>query len=242
MKLPKNVIVNIKLFLLFIYLFSNYAYSQFSIEINSGVQIPGKQDLKFKYIKDGELIIELKTTEVNSTPSPFYSMNVGYWFKIYNLNIEFSEFSHTSTAKHFITNERPPFVTIEQYRKIYLFNVLRKFRFPFKKNTYNQHYYSIIGIGIGQAYSSIQYSKKEWRGAFQIQTALSFPISKNLKGNFKLKYLLTMDVDIEYDKIGDGWHIDTSGHWHLFRFGPHWDTKYHVIQFGIQYNFHKTLK
>jgi hypothetical protein len=33
--------------------------------------------------------------------------------------------------------------------------------------------------------------------------------------------------------------VDTSGHWTLFRLGPHLDTKYHAIQIGIQWDIAK---
>ena len=74
----------------------------------------------------------------------------------------------------------------------------------------------------------------QWRAAFQVFYGISVPITAKLKVHASFKYLLTRDDDNLAPK-DNGWKVDTSGRWHLFRFGPHWDTKYHVLQIGLQW-------
>jgi len=70
--------------------------------------------------------------------------------------------------------------------------------------------------------------------AIQASYGVSFILTKKIKGTFEFKYVLTHDSD-NHVGIPDKTLVDTSGHWTLFRFGPHLDTKYHMFIVGLQY-------
>lgn len=219
--------------------FSHAVFSQFSIGTSYGIQIPGRQDLKFRYYENNVLLQELKTTYVYTTITPMFNLNATYWFKKYGIRFDYFAWEHISTAKRFETPGTPPFNGIEQGRDALFFSVLRKMPFPFisKEKQRNPNFFSSVGIGIGETLTEVKKGRTQWRAAFQLSYNLTVPIIKNVNGTLEFKYLLTRDIDTLF--VNDGWFIDTSGRWTLFRFGPHWDTKYHVIQFGLQWDVFK---
>jgi hypothetical protein len=215
--------------------FSQPVFSQFSIGTSYGIQIPGRQDLKFRYYENNILTQEIKTTYVYTSITPIFNLNATYWFDKYGIRFDYFGWEHISTAKEFETPDTPPFNGLEQGRDALIFSVLRKMRFPFisKEKQLSSNTFSSVGIGIGETLTEVKKGRTQWRAAFQLSYNLSVPIIKNVNGTLEFKYLLTRDIDTL--PVNDGWFIDTSGRWSLFRFGPHWDTKYHVIQFGLQW-------
>ncbi len=219
-----------------ILLFNESTHAQFSIGASYGIQIPGKQDLKFIRYENGAIEEIMRTSEVHSSASPILNLTATYWFKKYGFRFDYMEWEHISEASDFETNELPPFFRIEQSRDAFFFSALRKFRFPFtpKGEPLNSNKYSYIGIGIGNTLTMVDRGRNQWRAAFNLSYGLSYPIVKNLNASFEFKYMLTRDIDTLPNK--NGWFVDTSGRWFPFRFGPHFDTRYYVFQFGLQWN------
>ncbi|VAV86063.1 hypothetical protein MNBD_BACTEROID02-202 [hydrothermal vent metagenome] len=222
--------------LLSLFFFNESIYAQFSIGTSYGIQIPGRQDLKFRRYQDGVLQENIKTTEVHSTPSPILNINATYWMKKYGLRLDYYSWEHRSAANEFETNELPPFYRIVQGRDAIFFSILRKSRFPFlsKEDSNKSKKYSFFGIGIGETLTEVEQGRTQWRAAFKLSYSLSVPVTKKLNALFEFKYLLTRDIDTLPNK--NGWFVDTSGRWFPFRFGPHWDTRYYVFQLGLQWN------
>jgi len=224
---------NLKLILIF---FSIATDAQFSVGVSYGIQIPGRQDLKFRRYENNVLQENIKTTFVKTNISPVFNIDATYWTKKYGFRLSYFEWEHISTAKEFLTDELPPFFRIEQSRESIYFTILRKTRFPFmsKEKQYLSKKYSFIGIGIGETLTEVERGRTQWRAAFLVSYSLSVPLLKKVRAVAEFKFLLTRDIDTLPNK--DGWLVDTSGRWHFFRFGPHWDTKYHAIQIGLQWD------
>ena len=218
------------------FFFNDSAYAQFSIGASYGIQIPGRQDLKFRLYQDGILQENIKTTEVHSSVSSIANINATYWFKKYGFRLDYYSWEHISAANEFETNELPPFYRIVQGRDAIFFSILRKSRFPFtsKENQQASNKYSFFGIGIGETLTEVEQGRTQWRAAFKLSYSLSLPIAKKLNAILEFKYLLTRDIDTLPNQ--NGWLVDTSGRWFPLRFGPHWDTRYYVFQFGLQWN------
>lgn len=231
----KNTFVSTLLVLIFI-LFAESTYAQFSIGSSYGIQIPGRQDLKFRRYQDGILEENIKTTEVHSSVTPIFNINATYYFKKYGVRLDYYGWEHISEANEFLTNELPPFYRIEQGREAFFFSVLRKYRFPFlgKDSNQSSDKYSFLGIGIGETLTEVEQGRTQWRAAFKLSYSLSLPITKRVRALLEFNYLLTRDIDTLPNK--NGWFVDTSGRWFPFRFGPHWDTRYYTFQLGLQWN------
>lgn len=96
-----------------------------------------------------------------------------------------------------------------------------------------------MGLGYGGVLTEIDKGlQKNIRSAIQLNYGISVPISKKFSAMAEFKYLLTRDADNTSGSEG-ATVVDTSGHWTLFRLGPHIDTKYHAILFGIKWNISK---
>ncbi|MCF6307823.1 MAG: hypothetical protein L3J09_07690 [Flavobacteriaceae bacterium] len=218
-----------------LFVFNESAYAQLTVGMSYGIQIPGRQDLKFRRYEDGELVENIKTSEVHSTPSPILNINATYWLKKYGFRLDYMEWEHISEASDFETDEPPPFYRIEQGREAFFFSVLRKSRFPFssKEELQNPNKYSSFGIGIGNTLTTVEKGRTQWRAAFKLSYGLTMPITKKLSASFEFNYLLTRDIDTLPNK--DGWFVDTSGRWFPLRFGPHFDTRYYTFQFGLKW-------
>jgi len=219
------------------------AFSQFSIGGSYGVQIPGRQDLKFKqYDTNGNLSQYLKTTYVFSNISTVKNAHLTYWQHKFGLRLEYLKWEHTSTAKTYLINQIPEFNTTEQSRGGVFIMGLMRTRFPFKKtkdNSFINKSYSYFGFGYGVVKTEINHGKQaDIKSGLQATCGITIPITKRLRGLVEAKYILTHDADNTNAPVGTT-VIDTSGHWTLFRFGPHLDTKYHTIQIGIQWDISK---
>ncbi len=215
-------------------LLPDLTYSQLYVGSSYGLQIPGRQDLKFRLYNNGELIENIRTTEVHSRVTPILNFNISYWFKKYGVRFDYYGWEHISEANEFLTNELPPFYRIEQGRDGIFFNILRKSRFPFSgKKEIDASKHAFFGIGIGRTFTEVEKGRNQWRWAFKVSYGISYQITKRINAVFEFNYLLTMDIDTLPNK--NGWFVDTSGRWFPLRFGPHWDTRYYAFQFGLQY-------
>lgn len=220
-----------------------FAFSQFSVGGSYGVQIPGRQDLKFKqYDANGNLTEYLKTTYVFSNISAMRNLHLTYWQRKLGLRLEYLKWEHNSTAKTYLINQVPEFNTTEQSRGGVFIMGLMRTRFPFKKtedNSLISKSYSYFGFGYGVVKTEINHGKQaDIKSGLQATYGITIPITKKLRGLVEAKYILTHDADNTSAPVGNT-VIDTSGHWTLFRFGPHLDTKYHTIQIGIQWDITK---
>lgn len=224
------------IYVLIFTLFVDSTYAQFSIGGSYGIQIPGRQDLKFRRYEDGALQENIKTKEVHSTPSSIFNLNATYWRKKYGIRLDFFGWEHISEANEFETDELPPFLRIVQGREAIYFSILRKTRFPFMSEAVQQKSksFSYFGLGIGQAITEIEQGRTQWRGAFKLSYGLSTYITKKLSTQFEFNYLLTRDIDNLPNR--EGWFVDTSGRWFPLRFGPHWDTRFYAFQLGLQWD------
>ena len=219
------------------------AFSQFSIGGSYGIQIPGRQDLKFKqYDANGNLIQYLKTTYVFSNISFMRNLHLTYWQHRFGLRLEYLKWEHNSTAKTYLINQVPEFNTTEESRGGFFIMGLMRTQFPFKKtkdNSFINKSYSYFGFGYGVVKTEINHGKQaDIKSGLQATCGITIPITKRLRGLVEAKYILTHDADNVSAPVGTT-VIDTSGHWTLFRFGPHLDTKYHAIQIGIQWDITK---
>ncbi|HHC78436.1 MAG TPA: hypothetical protein ENK46_01035 [Flavobacteriia bacterium] len=223
-----------KYFLIFLFVFQSVS-AQFSVGVSYGIQIPGRQDLKFRRYENTVLQENIKTTYVQTNITPVLTVDATYWINKYGIRLSYFEWEHISTAKEFLTDERPPFFRIEQSREAFYVSILRKSSFPFLPEEQRQttKKYTYFGIGIGETLTEVERGRTQWRAAFLLSYSLSIPIVKKIRAIAAFKFLLTRDIDTLPNK--DGWFVDTSGRWHPFRFGPHWDTKYHVFQVGLQW-------
>ncbi|MBT8256241.1 MAG: hypothetical protein KJO23_06855 [Bacteroidia bacterium] len=207
--------------------------AQVAVGVAYGMQIPGRQDLKFRYYENDQLIYNIRTTYVRTKSTAISNFFATYWKGKYGGRLDYYSWEHYSTAKTFLNNEIPPFFTVEQAREALLISPMVRFNYPFKNEdeTGFKEEYSFIGIGLGEALTEVDQGKEEWRAAFQLFCGISIPVSKRLRLLLEAKLLLTRDADTLSNQ--DGWFVDTSGRWHPFRFGPHWDTKYHVLQIAM---------
>ncbi|MDX1766417.1 hypothetical protein [Arenibacter sp. NBRC 103722] len=223
------------IFSLIFLLLSNPAMAQFNAGASYGIQIPGRQDLKFRYYENGRLKKNLRTKYVKTAIRNILNINALYWRNKFGLRFDYYKWEHLSVAKVFTTGELPPFFKIEQSREAILLSPMIRFGWPFNKSSdiLGRHF-SFAGMGLGEALTEIEPGRTQWRAAFQVFYGISVPITAKLKVHASFKYLLTRDDDNLAPK-DNGWKVDTSGRWHLFRFGPHWDTKYHVLQIGLQW-------
>jgi len=220
-----------------------FSYSQFSIGGSIGPQIPGRQDLKFKqYNSQGVLNQYIKTTYVQSNVSNVSNLHLTYWKNEFGLRLEYLRWEHNSIAKEFLTGEIPLFNSTEQSRKAIYINLMKRFSLPFTSPDTNLQFnngYSYIGVGYGAVLTEINRGlQRNIRSGIQVSYGVNFPISKRLRTFAEFKYILTRDADNISAPVGKT-VVDTSGHWTLFRLGPHIDTKYHVIQIGFQWDLFK---
>tara|TARA_R110001583_G_scaffold18633_1_gene73904 strand:+ start:2734 stop:3480 length:747 start_codon:yes stop_codon:yes gene_type:complete len=238
--------VNPKLLVILVFLcvFSiQTSYSQLSIGGSIGFQIPGRQDLKFKqYNNRGVLSQYIKSTYVQSNISTISNLHLTYWEKQFGLRLEYLKWEHNSVAKEFLNNEIPEFNSTEQSRNALYLNVMKRLSLPFIKPTLNSKFdngYSYFGLGYGVVLTEINRGlQRNIRSGIQLSYGVNFPISKRLRTFAEFKYILTRDADNTSAPVGKT-VVDTSGAWTLFRLGPHIDTKYHVIQFGFQWDIFK---
>jgi hypothetical protein len=243
MNTNKKVLTTTFLVLCFSILTFQSAFSQFFIGGSYGIQIPGRQDLKFKqYDVNGNLTQYLKTTYVFSNISSIRNLHLTYWQKKLGFRLEYLNWEHTSTAKTYLINQVPEFNTTEESRGgVFLMGLMRT-QFPFKKtkdNSFINKSYSYFGFGYGVLKTEINHGKQaDVKSGLQATYGITIPITKRLRGLVEAKYILTHDADNVRAPVGTT-VIDTSGHWTLFRFGPHLDTKYHTIQIGIQWDIAK---
>ncbi|MBD99205.1 MAG: hypothetical protein CMO34_05115 [Verrucomicrobia bacterium] len=212
-------------------------YGQFSIVAGYGIQVPGRQDLKFRRYQDGVLKDNIRTTEVHSYATPIFNLSASYWLKRYGIRLDFYNWEHISVANELETKEVPPFYKIVQGRDAFFLSILRKSSFPFasKESQEESDKYSYFGIGFGETLTEVEQGETQWRAAFKFSYGLSVPIVKKINAIIAFKYLLTRDIDTLPNQ--NGWFVDTSGTRFPFRFGPHWDTRYYVLQTGLQMSF-----
>lgn len=217
--------------ILFFSLLGTVVQAQVVVGISYGIQIPGAQDLKYRYYENGSLVRQIKTTEAESTNSGINSYNISYWMKNWGLRLGYNKWDHFSKGDEYVDDELPPIPTlVEESREALFLSILHKTKFPFvKSNKLN----SMLGLGFGEALTDIERGVQQWRAAFQALFGASYKLTNTINVNFEFRYILTRDGDTG-SKI-DGWRIDTSGSWHLLRFGPHWDTKFHAFQLGLEW-------
>lgn len=66
------------------------SYSQLSVGGSFGIQIPGRQDLKFKkFNTQNELIQEIKTSYVQSNISVVENLHLTYWKHKFGARLEY---------------------------------------------------------------------------------------------------------------------------------------------------------
>ena len=170
---------------------------QFSLGASFGLQIPGRQDLKFRFYENNELIHNIRTTYVQTNITSMSNIQASYWSGKFGVRFDLYSWEHISTAKEFQTEERPPFFDVEQSRDALLLSLMRRFNFPFKNEdpeTFDS-YYSFVGIGIGEALTDVEQGRNQWRAGFQVFYGVSFPITSKLRLLGEIKLLLTRDAD-----------------------------------------------
>ena len=233
LKITKFESVLLVLIVIFSIKFTN---AQFSFGASYGIQVPGRQDLKFRYYENGVLLENIKTTEVHSPPSQIFNLNLTYWKKKYGFRLDFFAWEQVSEANEFETEQLPPFFRVEQGRDAFYFSILRKVRFPFMSEETQQKSksFSFFGVGIGQAITEVEQGRTQWRGAFKLSYSLSTYLTDKLSAQFEFNYLLTRDIDNLPNR--EGWYVDTSGRWFPLRFGPHWDTRFYAFQLGLKWD------
>ncbi|MFK5890159.1 MAG: hypothetical protein QM486_05460 [Flavobacteriaceae bacterium] len=209
--------------------------SQLYIGATLGVQVPGMQDLKFReFDTDGHYVRMIKTSETHSTISLVKGLNVSYWFKKYGLKLDYLYWNHNTVADKYIGDYLPSISKIREKRQALHLVLLRRFKIPFAKNNMSKSF-SFVGAGYGFAKTIIQHGLTTTQPSLQVSCGFSFLLTKNLNAVSEFKYVLTSDVDNRAAIIGESTIVDTSGSPVLFRNGAHFDTRYHMFLFGLQY-------
>jgi hypothetical protein len=226
------------LFLAILLLFYQNGKSQIYISATLGVQVPGMQDLKFKEFDidaNYKYIKMVRTTKTQSSVSFVKGLNVSYWLKNYGIKMEYLNWHHVTTATAFEEDYTPPFYRFkEQHRALYV-TLSRKFKIPFAINTDLNKSYSYIEGGYGFAKTTIEHGLQTTQPTLQMSYGIAFYLAKRLRGVGVFKYVLTSDVDNRAPILGESTIIDTSGSPFFLRNGAHFDTRYHMFLFGLQY-------
>jgi len=223
--------------ILFYFLSLSSGFCQLTLNASYGIQIPGKQDLKFRYYDHGNLIKNLETSDVASSVSPISNLSVTYWRKSIGFDLSYLCWENTSTGIKFKTEERPPFTKIEAARKFLVLSILLRTRFPFSKGkTVKDGNYGYWGAGIGSEMTDeTPVLKEDHRLGFQLICGVKVKVASRISLFSDVRYLLTQDVDSYPPATFTGWRVDTSGNPFLLRTGPHYDTRFYAFLFGITY-------
>jgi len=226
------------LFFVLVLLFCQHCKSQLYIGTTLGVQVPGMQDLKFKVFDvaaNYRYVKMVRTTKTQSDVSFVKGINISYWFKNYGIKMEYLNWNLFTTALEFEEDYNPPFYKFKEKHKALYLTVSRKFKMPFANNTDLNKSYSYVEGGYGFAKTTIQHGLETTQPTLQFSYGISFYLTKRLSGIGVFKYVLTSDVDNRAPIIGESTIVDTSGSPVFLRNGAHFDTRYHMFLFGLQY-------
>jgi opacity protein-like surface antigen len=218
----------------------SYSRGEIFVGYNSGINIPGAQDLKFKeYNSQGELIHFYLKNDIDGKIGFLNSLNISAWgthdfWQNIGIQLDALYWRLTTKANGFSKNNAPPFTSIEQDRTAFFVNILR--RLP----VYNSGNFSSIqrqtyifgGVGAGPLYTNVQHGQHEWKIGFQILGGISIPLHQNVHFRIESRYLLAPDADTIPQT---GWEIDTSGTPTPFRFNPHLDTNFVGVMVGVDW-------
>lgn len=233
--------MNIFKYLVFLSIFflQHNSYGQLDVNFLVGPQVPGMQDLKFKEFdvnNNYKYIKMVRTTKTQSRISFVLGLNIIYWVKNYGFKLEYLDWANFTKAITFEDkNYSPPFFKIkEKHRALYLI-VSRKFKIPFTRDKEINKSYSYIEGGYGFAKTEVQHGLQTVQPSLQAAYGFATNFSKRLFFTGTFKYVLTSDVDNRAPILGEGTIVDTSGSPVLLRNGAHFDTRYHMFLFGLQY-------
>jgi hypothetical protein len=212
-------------------------YGQLSISMGYGLQIPGRQDLKFRYYENGVLMKNLKTSKAISSWSPVSNLSVTYWHHNIGFDVSYLKWENKSRGVRFLTNEIPPFTKMEQSRSLFLLSFLSKTRNPFlKKGAEDNGSYGYWGVGFGAGITETNPGMfRSVKLAMQLLYGVSFKVTSHVRFFTEAKYLLAHDADNAPPSTFTGWKVDTSGHPFPLRPHPHLDTRFYDLQFGLRF-------
>ena len=219
--------------LLLILLTTVKATAQLTIGLSGGFHVPGAQDQKFKhYNSNGALQDIIYSSQVDAKSTTFNSAHATLWRKDKNdkelgFKFEVISWNFVSTVDETLSDKEIPFDQITQERLAVFISALKKVY----TNNESVHYFA--GIGGGLVLTDVDPGNYEWKHGLQLTAGLFRQVNPNLEWIIECKYILTYDADNTGQVAG--WVVDTSGTPAPFRLGPHLDTRFLTIQFGLQW-------
>jgi hypothetical protein len=234
----KNKILNI-ISLLFLPV---HIFAQFYIGANSGVNISDAQDQKYIFYDNNS--IQLQKILVNDVEGAFSflnDLNLSYWasdniLNNYGIRFDYSSWTYSSYVEEFPSNIVPPINMLEQERVSYFISLLRKINLVNEtKHFSNTTSFFYIGIGGGFVHSEVKYGADNIGVGYHLLSGISYPIISNLCIIIESKFTMTPDVD---ETPKPGWQVHTSGTKTPFRLGPHLDTRFFGLTFGVNYRLY----
>ncbi len=223
---------------------SSTAFGQILIGINSGINLSGAQDHKFKqYDQKNELISYFKTKDIDGVASFVINFQATDWgvirsFGNLGVRLDYMNWSLTTAVDKFPTDISPPFTHIEQERSAFMATILGKIPLvDYAQFSSSQNQIFVFGgIGGGFVYSAVQHGLRKWGPGMQLLGGIYIPLRHNLCLQFEGRYFLAPDVD---SVPNPGWYVDTSGTHTFLRFDPHLDTSFMGILMGIEWQYFK---
>lgn len=211
--------------------------------VSFGLNIPGDQDLKFKYFdSQGNLVYNIRTNQIYERPSPIYNVNLSLWgtndiLKYAGLRVDMLAWQYTTELNYGAgTWLKMPFSrSVNQTRSGVLVSLVGRVPFYHNGNTSptGRQAFLFGGIGAGPVYTDIQNGREQWWPGYQLLAGYQMPIARNMNLTLEFRYLVTHDADL----IGthQGWHVETSGTPNAPRLDPHNDTRSVGITVGIDW-------
>lgn len=220
------------------------AFGQLYVGAGSGVNIADAQDQKFIYYDlNDKLTQKILTNDIEGSFSFLNNINISFWTqdKIFNnigIRFDYSDWTYSSLVDEFSANITPPISLIKQERTSYFISFLKNIKLAKDENHFSQlqNIYLYFGIGGGLVHSEVKHGADNIGVGFNLLSGISYPFISNLSLVGEVKFAIAPDVDATPKP---GWQVHTSGTPTPFRLGPHHDTRFFGITFGINYRVSK---
>jgi len=215
-------------------------YGQTFIGISSGFHIPGAQDQKFKrFGTNGKLEETYLAKDVDGHITTFNAVFIDMVFHKQKRNktgirLEIVSWEFTSFADNFSPGSIPLSGSVQQDRSGLFCTLMRYYSIgKFKESALVKTIQYFIGAGMGIIDTDNDPGRYIRSPGFQLVNGLRTSLNKKVYASFEIRYLLSKDADNYSSKAG--WAVDTSGTPTIFRFHPHFDTRFFIGQIGLSY-------
>ena len=233
--------VGVLLALGFLVVFSTPARAEVVVGLNGGVVIPGGQDLTFKeHSATGTLLNSLSTSDVDETLGPIVGAAVTVWgneglLRYFALQLDTlywymeAKPAPTPPAPRFTVGQHRTAIFLSALGRLPIYPSVGRFSPQAGSDTF-----AYVGVGAGPVYTAVQHGQNEWDAGFQLLGGVAIPLTSKLQLRVESRYLLASDADSPPEP---GWRVDTSGTPTAFRLGPHRDTRFIPVIFGLDWRF-----